>query len=80
MPGAPKDHHMKIKEILSQHRRDFVAIYECEHCRAIEKRGGYDDAYFHRNVVPAMECAACGKKAPGDYHALPTKYPEGFQV
>lgn len=23
---------MKIKEIKSQHRRDFFAIYVCEHC------------------------------------------------
>lgn len=23
---------MKIKEIISQNRRDFTAIYQCEHC------------------------------------------------
>lgn len=28
---------MKIKKILSQNRRDFRAIYECEHCGNIEK-------------------------------------------
>jgi len=28
---------MKIKKIVSQHRRDFIAIYECEHCGHEEK-------------------------------------------
>lgn len=27
---------MKIQEITSQHRRDFYAIFECEHCGATE--------------------------------------------
>ena len=38
---------MKIKEIIYQHRRDFEAIYECEHCGNTVKEGGYDDANFH---------------------------------
>lgn len=54
---------MHIKEMISQHRRDFTAIYECEHCKATKKKGGYDDSNFHRNVIPAMECEKCGKKA-----------------
>lgn len=71
---------MKIKEITSQHRRDFQAIYVCEHCSHEEKGEGYDDAYFHQTVIPGMECKLCGKTADKNYRPLTTKYPEGFQV
>ena len=71
---------MKIKEILSQHRRDFQAIYECEHCGHTEEGRGYDDAYFHGTVIPEMKCRKCGKKASDDYRPLGTRYPEGMQV
>ena len=54
---------MRIQKKLDQYRRDFTAIYECEHCGATHKGSGYDDAYFHQNVIPAMTCAACGKAA-----------------
>ena len=65
---------MKIKTIISQHRRDFIAIYECEQCGATKTGSGYDDDHFHRNVVPAMKCDACGTKAPSDFRPLGTKY------
>lgn len=66
---------MKIKEILSQHRRDFTATLECEHCGANERLGnGYDDDNFHRNVIPSIECSACGKKAPENYRPLAPKH------
>lgn len=71
---------MRIKEILHQHRRDFHAIYECEHCGYTEEKRGYDDAYFHKNVIPAMICPNCGKKASNNYRPLTTKYPEGMQI
>ena len=71
---------MKIKKILNQHRRDFTAIYECEHCGFENKADGYDDSFFHRNVIPSMECHNCGKKGSDDYRPLTTKYPDGFQV
>lgn len=71
---------MRIKEIISQHRRDFTAIYECEHCGYTEKKSGYDDANFHQNVIPAMKCKKCGKVAGENYRPLATKYPEGMQV
>ena len=71
---------MKIKTITSQSRRDFCAVYECEHCGATETGSGYDDANFHRNVIPAMVCKACGRTASEDYRALTTKYPEGEVV
>ncbi len=65
---------MKIKEILSQHRRDFTAIYECEHCGATHKDSGYDDEHFHKTVVPEMKCKACGEIAPSSYRPLSPKY------
>ncbi len=71
---------MKIKKILSQNRRDFRAIYECEHCGAVSAGYGYDDANFHKNIIPEMKCDVCGKKAPEDYRSLTTKYPEGKVV
>lgn len=67
---------MKIKKITSQHRRDFYAIYECEHCGHEEESSGYDDAYFHQSVIPEMKCSKCGKTAAEDYRPLATKYPE----
>ncbi len=71
---------MRIKEILWQHRRDFKAVYECEHCGATCTASGYDDRNFHENVVPKMQCPTCGKVASESYRPLATKYPEGFQV
>ena len=71
---------MRIKEIVRQSRRDFVAIYECEHCGAEKKDSGYDDANFHENVIPKFECPKCKKTAGENYRPLATKYPEGFQV
>ena len=65
---------MKIKKFVCQNRRDFTAIYVCEHCEHEEKRGGYDDSYFHKTVIPGMVCEKCGKKAPDDYRPLTTKY------
>jgi transcription elongation factor Elf1 len=71
---------MKIKKIVSQSRRDFTAIFECEHCGHTEKGYGYDDANYHNNVIPKMTCSVCGKGASDDYMPLTTKYPEGYVV
>ena len=71
---------MKIKEITSQSRRDFHAIYVCEHCGHEEESYGYDDSYFHKTVIPEMKCGKCGKTAPKDYRPLTTKYPDSQQV
>lgn len=65
---------MKIKEIVSRFRRDFNAVYICEHCNHEEKCGGYDDANFHQNVIPKMKCSECGKMASKNYRPLATKY------
>ena len=71
---------MKIKKIENQIRRDFWAIYECEHCGHTEKRSGYDHANFHQNVIPRMKCSGCGKTAADDYSPLTTKYPEWLTI
>ena len=76
---APLEYKMKIKKITWQLRRDFTAIFECEHCGFEEKRDGYDDAFFHQNVIPSMECDKCGKTAGDDYRPLAPKY-NGGQV
>ena len=68
---------MHIKEIVSQHRRDFTAVYECEHCGHLARGSGYDDRNFHDNVVPAMRCAACGATAGELYRPLRPRYEEG---
>jgi len=70
---------MKIKKITSQHRRDFRAIYECEHCGHEHEGSGYDDANFHNNVIPTFECQQCGKMACDSYKPLAPKYDE-YQV
>ena len=71
---------MKIIKIINRIRRDFTAIYECEHCRAADEGPGYDDANFHLNVVPKMKCKSCGKTADENYLPLATRYPEGMEV
>lgn len=52
---------MRIKEILSQHRRDMECLFECESCGFEETAPGYDDKNFHENVVPVIKCPKCGK-------------------
>ncbi len=71
---------MRIYKILSQYRRDFVAIFECEHCGFKIEKTGYDDENFHRNVIPDMICEKCGGKADRNYRPLEPKYPENFQI
>ena len=71
---------MYIQRILNQNRRDFTAIFDCEHCGYTEEKRGYDDSYYHQNVIPKMACKKCGKTAGKDYRALTTKYPDGMQV
>lgn len=55
---------MRLKQKIRQHRRDFKAIYQCEHCGHEMESHGYDDAYFHNEVIPKMVCLECGKAAP----------------
>lgn len=71
---------MKIKKITSQHRRDFIAIMECGHCGNEKKIRGYDDANYHNNVIPAMECAECGRAEGAQYRPLAPRYTENVQL
>lgn len=71
---------MRIKEITHQYRRDFEAIYECDHCGHTEKGTGYDDRNFHENVVPKFACSKCGQVAKDTYRPLATKYPDDYQI
>jgi transcription elongation factor Elf1 len=71
---------MKIKKIISRNRRDFRAIYECEHCGAVKKGCGYDDTYFHNEVIPQMKCKVCGKTSPTNYEPRKTKYEEWEEI
>lgn len=65
---------MHIVTIISQHRRDFVAEYKCEHCGTSIKGNGYDDDHFHKAVIPKMICGNCGKTADESYVPKETKY------
>ena len=71
---------MKIKKIKSQNRRDFTAVYECEHCGYEEESYGYDDTNFHHNVIPKKVCSKCGNQASENYRPLATKYPDYVTV
>jgi len=63
---------MKIAKILSEHRNDFTAMMECEHCGATEKlTTGYHDNFYHTKVIPAMHCGACGKDRQGNLNKEP---------
>lgn len=75
---------MKISKITHQYRRDFSADMMCEYCgNKTALTTGYDDQYYHQNVIPNMECRACGRSTisgGGTVEPTQTKYPEGFQV
>ena len=72
---------MKILEITSQNRRDFYCDMVCEHCSHIEKQvSGYDDTFFHKEVIPNMVCKECGNKSPSNYEPMSTKYPDHITI
>lgn len=66
---------MHIQKITSRNRRDFHAVFVCEHCGATREGGGYDDANFHNCVIPHMKCPACGKVASDSYRPHSPRYP-----
>lgn len=78
---------MNIQKITYQYRRDFQAVYECQFCGETMKAGGYDDAFFHNEVIPKMRCEKCHKSVENDgseldehYRGLSPKYPEGYDI
>lgn len=52
---------MKLLEILDQYRRDFTGVSKCESCGFKKTVCGYDDDYFHTQVMPNMKCDQCQK-------------------
>jgi hypothetical protein len=56
----------------------------CEFCQHEEiNNRGYDDRYYHDEVIPNMECKKCGEstiKKGGIIEHVQTKYAEGFQI
>jgi hypothetical protein len=75
---------MKITKITYQHRRDFDADTKCEFCGHLQRlEEGYDDEYFHQNVMPNIKCRKCEKSTisgNGTIDKVQTKYPEGYQI
>lgn len=71
---------MHLHHKTGQHRRDFTAVYECEHCRHQHTSHGYDDAYFHASVIPAMVCPECGKTAESNAPASSPDVPAGVTL
>ena len=61
---------MRIQKIIHRHRREFTAIYECEHFLHTYEGPGYDDGFFYWSVIPDWKCDSCGKKAKADYHPM----------
>lgn len=70
--------------MLTQHRRDFTAEITCESCDHTEILGaGYDDSYYHNEVLPNIECSKCGEStisANKPVEPQQTKYPDGLQL
>ncbi len=74
---------MKIIKKIWQYRRDFKAEVECEGCGFREEINGYDDDYFHKEVMPILKCPKCGKSRNDlgiKSEPLKPKYPEGMQI
>jgi ribosomal protein L37AE/L43A len=74
---------VKIKKKLSQHRRDFTAIYVCEGCGTEVESSGYDDENFHNNVIPALKCVVCNRTSAecgATYEPMKPEYPDGYLI
>ena len=72
---------MRIKKITYQARRDFKAVFECEHCEHTLEKWGYDDENFHNQVIPTMKCPNCAQTTdPKTYQPRSTKYPPHMTV
>ena len=57
---------MRIKKITFRMNNDFSAILVCEHCGGTQElNSGYEDTYYHREVLPQIKCETCGKDREG---------------
>jgi Zn ribbon nucleic-acid-binding protein len=69
---------MRIQEMTNQSRFDFHAIMVCEHCGNTNKlTTGYDDSFYHNNVIPAMTCVKCGLNRAGENPKVKNDYGTG---
>lgn len=75
---------MELIKITNQSRRDFDGILKCQFCGHEEVlNGGYDDNYYHTEVIPSFVCPQCNKSTISENDAIranKTKYPEGYQI
>lgn len=70
--------------MISQNRRDFTSEMTCERCNSKQiDNSGYDDSYYHNNVIPNIKCKKCNQSSItlGE-KIIPqtTKYPDGLQL
>lgn len=70
--------------MISQNRRDFSAEYTCEGCGNKEiDDSGYDDKYYHENVIPNKKCNNCKESTitlGKPIEPQVTKYPEHYVI
>lgn len=67
---------MRLIHKTSQYRRDFNGILKCQNCNhKQELKGGYDDAYYHQKVIPAIKCKKCDKSS-NDLNITETTSPD----
>lgn len=67
---------MRIAEILWSHRNDYKALMVCEHCGHEQTDdAGYNDAFYHQRVIPAMHCGWCGLDREGNQKSVPSSTP-----
>jgi len=52
----------------------------CEHCGQEEQGYGYDDKYFHEQVIPKRKCGKCGKTASDNYVPKTPKYEDSMVI
>jgi hypothetical protein len=74
---------MEILRIDNQVRRDMWGVLKCESCNHEQKFSGYDDKYYHDEVIPTKKCESCGESTKTmslKVVKTPTKYPEGFEI
>ena len=75
---------MELIKITNQSRRDFDGILKCQFCGHEEVlNDGYDDNYYHTEVIPSFICPECNKSTISEndtIRAKTTKYPEGYQI
>ena len=64
-----------------QANRNFIAIFECEHCGHQFVGRGYSDDNFFNNVMPGAKCPKCksikrANKEEREYIISETDYPK----